>query len=150
MTTTRPTYVDHTAIRFNQASIIALNILAWLLNAPLLVGFVALVLLVGTLWPPASLFKQIYLRLCKPLGLLRPDPQPDSPQPHLFAQGIGALFLLGASAAFLAGLPLLGWILTAIVVILAAVNLVFGFCLGCFVYYQLARRGISVNLPQWS
>jgi hypothetical protein len=35
------------------------------------------------------------------------------------------------------------------VVVLAAINLVAGFCLGCFFYYQLARRGVNLNLPMW-
>ncbi|RME80354.1 MAG: DUF4395 domain-containing protein [Caldilineae bacterium] len=143
-------FVDHTALKFNQAAIITLNILAFLLDRPWLVTFVALVMLVGTLHPPASLFKQIYARILKPAGLLKPDPQHDEPQPHLFAQGLGAIFLILATVAFLAGVPLLGWILTAVVVLLAAVNLFLGFCLGCFIFYQLARRGIRLQLPQWS
>ena len=36
-----------------------------------------------------------------------------------------------------------------IVIALAAVNLFLGFCLGCFMYYQLARRGIQADLPWW-
>lgn len=142
-------FVDHAAIRFNQAAIIVLDALAFLLNQPLLVAFVGLVLLIGTLWPPASLFKQIYRRLFKSTGLLRPDLQPDSPLPHLFAQGVGTVFLLAAAAAFWGGWGVLGWILTGIVIILAGVNLFFGFCLGCFVYYQLERIGLHVQLPQW-
>jgi hypothetical protein len=35
------------------------------------------------------------------------------------------------------------------VVSLAAVNLFLGFCAGCFMYYQLARRGLRPNLPTW-
>ncbi len=36
-----------------------------------------------------------------------------------------------------------------LVVFVAAVNLFLGFCAGCFMYYQLARRGIHANLPWW-
>ena len=67
----------------------------------------------------------------------------------MFAQGVGALFLITSTLAFLNGAALVGWILAGIVVVLAAVNLFAGFCLGCFVYYQLARRGIQANLPWW-
>ena len=86
----------------------------------------------------------------KPAGLLKPDPVHDEPQPHLFAQGLGAVFLFLATMAFWAGAPLVGWGLAAIVVLLAAINLFLGFCLGCFIFYQLARRGIRLQLPQWS
>jgi hypothetical protein len=47
--------------------------------------------------------------------------------------------LVVASLAQFAGLSALGWALTLLVVLLAAIDLVFGFCAGCFVYLQLAR-----------
>lgn len=147
--TNTPTIIDHSALRFNQASIIMLLVVAFLLDLAWLVAFVALVLWVGTLLPNAGLFKRIYRHVFKPLGIIRPAPKADDPQPHLFAQGVGALFLTGASAALFAGLPALGWLLAGIVVALAAINLFLGFCMGCFVYYQLARRGIHADLPWW-
>lgn len=151
MTDVRPQpFVDYTALKFNQASIIVLNVLAFLLDQPWLVAFVAAVMLVGTIYPPASLFKVIYARVLKPAGLLKPNPVKDIPQPHLFAQGLGGVFLLLATIAFLAGAPVVAWALTGIVVALAAINLFLGFCAGCFIYYQFARRGIHLKLPQWA
>ena len=141
--------VDQTALRVNQASIIALLVLAFLLDQPWLVAVVAAVMIVGTLWPRAALFKLLYLRLLKPLGWLRPRVIADDPQPHLFAQGVGAIFLLASALVFVAGGALLGWALAWIVIVLAAVNLFAGFCLGCFIFYQLARRGVRPTLPQW-
>lgn len=143
-------FVDHTALKFNQACIIGLNLLAFLLDQPWLVAFVAAVMLIGALYPPASLFKLIYTRLLRPAGLLKPRPVQDEQAPHLFAQGLGGIFLALAVIGFLAGAPLLAWALSFLVVALAAINLFFGFCLGCFIFYQLARRGIRLQLPQWS
>ena len=138
--------VDTTALKFNQASIIILTLLAFLLNQPLLVLFVGLVMAVGTLFPEAALFKQIYNKLLKPSNLLKPNIIEDDPAPHQFAQGVGALFLLASTVAlYFMDNALLGWTLAWIVIILAAVNLVFGFCAGCFVYYQLHKVGL---LPQ--
>ncbi|MBX7237354.1 MAG: DUF4395 domain-containing protein [Caldilineales bacterium] len=148
--TRKQPFVDHTALKFNQASIIGLNLLAFIFNQPWLVAFVAAVLIIGTLYPPASLFKLIYARLLKPAGLLKPHPVQDEQAPHLFAQGLGGIFLALAVIAFLAGAPILGWALTFLVVALAAINLFLGFCLGCFIFYQLARRGIRLQLSQWS
>ncbi|MCS7039968.1 MAG: DUF4395 domain-containing protein [Anaerolineae bacterium] len=142
--------VDHTALKVNQTAIILFNILAFVFDQPWLVAFVAAVMLVGTLFPRAGLFKLFYSHVLKPAGLLKPHLVPDEPQPHLFAQGLGGIFLLLATIAFLVKAPLVGWILTGIVVALAAINLFFGFCLGCFIFYQLARRGIRLQLPQWS
>jgi hypothetical protein len=76
------------------------------------------------------------------LGLLKPDLIPDNPEPHRFAQGLGALVLLGGVAAFLAGLPSLGWGLVWLVIALAALNLFGGFCAGCAVYYWFNRLGL--------
>jgi hypothetical protein len=141
--------VDHSALKFNQGSIIALLVLAFIFNGIWLVAFVGAVMLVGTIWPNAGLFKWIYQNFVKPLGLLKPDPRVDKAQPHLFAQGLGGIFLALATISFVAGAVVLGWLLTAMVVVLAAINLVAGFCLGCFFYYQLVRRGVNLNLPMW-
>ncbi len=143
------TKVDQTALRVNQASIIALLVVAFLVDQPWLVAFVAAVMLIGTWWPRAALFKLLYARVLKPLGWLKPHVIPDDPQPHLFAQGVGAAFLLASALAFVAGGALLGWVLAWIVIVLAAVNLFASFCLGCFLFYQLARRGVRPTLPQW-
>jgi hypothetical protein len=143
------TKVDYTALKVNQASIITLLIVAFLLDQAWLVGFVAAVMLVGTVWPKAGLFKLAYAHLLKPAGLLKPELIVDEPQPHLFAQGIGGIFLLASTLALGLGASTVGWVLAGIVVVLAAVNLFLGFCLGCFIYYQFARRGIRLDLPAW-
>ena len=147
--TNQTSIVDYSALRVNQALIIALLALAFLLNQPWLVVIVAAVMWIGTLVPRAGLFKLFYKHVLKPLRLVRPAPKPDDPAPHLFAQGVGALFLTAGSLALLAGASVLGWLLVGVVIALAAVNLFLGFCLGCFMYYQLARRGIQADLPWW-
>ncbi|GBD09985.1 hypothetical protein HRbin22_02248 [Candidatus Thermoflexus japonica] len=134
--------VDHTALKFNQASIITLNLLGWILNQPPLVALVALVMLVGTAVPGAALFQQIYFRVLKPRGWLRPRVLTDNPEPHRFAQGLGGTVLAAGAIALFAGYPVIGWALTWVVIVLAALNLFFGFCAGCFVYYQLSRLGV--------
>lgn len=134
--------VDTTALKFNQASIIALTLLGFVLDQPYLVLFVGLVMAAGTLFPQAAFFKQIYLTLLKPNGILRANVIDDDPAPHQFAQGIGALFLLASTVSLLLDAPALGWSLAWIVIILAAVNLFLNFCAGCFMYYQLDRAGL--------
>jgi len=141
--------VDQTSLRFNQASIILLLVLAFLLDAAWLVAFVAAVMVVGTLWPQAGLFKHVYARLLKPAGWLKPHVIDDDPKPHLFAQGLGGIFLVLSVAALWLGQPILGWGLAGAVVALASINLFLGFCLGCFIYYQLGRVGVRPALPSW-
>jgi hypothetical protein len=143
------TKVDLMALRFNQASIITLLALAFLFDQVWLVAFVAVVMLIGTWWPGAGLFKRIYAHVLKPAGLLKPELVVEEARSNLFAQGVGGLVLVMSTLALLMGAPLLGWILAGIVIGLAAVNLFFGFCVGCFLYYQLSRRGIRPSLPGW-
>ena len=138
-----PRKVDTTALKFNQGAIVTLTLLGFLLDQPRLVLFVGIVLAVGTILPSAALFKQIYLKLLKPNNLLRANIIADDPAPHQFAQGVGAIFLLASSSALLVlNAATVGWTLAWIVIVLAAVNLFFGFCAGCFVYYQLDRWGL--------
>ena len=130
-------------MKFNQASIITLTLLAFVFDLPGLVLFVALVLAAGTIWPRGALFKQVYRQVLNPIGLLKPRFIDDDPAPHRFAQGLGAMFLGLSSMALLAlsAIPL-GWTLAGVVVLLAAINLFFNFCAGCFLYLQLSRLGL--------
>lgn len=131
--------VDRTALQVNQGFIVGLLALAFVLNQPWLAAFVAAVMAIGTIAPRAALFQQLYLDILRPAGLLKPDLRSESPAPHRFAQGLGASVLGVGVLALFAGLPALGWSLTIVVLALAAINLIFGFCAGCFVYFQLQR-----------
>lgn len=134
--------VDQNAIKFNQASLITLTVLAFLFDIPLLVGFVALVLALGTVNPRLALFKQVYTRMFVPAGILTPNVIPDDPRPHRFSQGVGAVFLTLSTITLFSGAGIVGWGLAGIVVALAGINVFLGFCAGCFIYYQLVRFGI--------
>src|SRR5262245_54272770 len=130
---------DRTALRVNQALIITLLALGFVADQPWLVVFVFLVMAVGTVFPKAALFQRLYRDVLRPAGLLKPDLHAEDAAPHRFAQGLGAAVLLVASVALFAGAAPLGWGLAFVVIALAAINLIFGFCAGCFVYFQLQR-----------
>jgi hypothetical protein len=134
--------VDHSAIRFNQAMIIVLLALAFVLNSVPLVAFVSLVMLVGTAVPRLALFQDIYRFLLRPTGIIKPDVIVDNPEPHRFAQGFGGVVAGLGIVTLLTGAAVAGWALTWLVILLAAANLFLGFCAGCFVYYQLNRLGL--------
>lgn len=133
---------DRTAIKVNQALIIAFLVIGFLLNSPLFVLFVAAVMAVGTAWPRAALFQRIYRDVLKPRKLLQPDVHDEDPASHRFAQGLGAGVLTVALIGFVLGAFAFGWALAIVVIVLAAINLFFGFCAGCFVYFQLQRFGV--------
>jgi molybdopterin converting factor small subunit len=135
---TRP--VDHAALRVNQAMIIGVLIGAFISDAAWLVLLVGLIMAVGTAAGRPG-FLPVY-RLLRSLGRIRPDIVQDNPEPHRFAQGLGAAFLLAASILLYAAVPLVGWALAWAVVGLAALNLFGGLCVGCAVYYWLSRLGV--------
>ncbi|MFZ6028091.1 MAG: DUF4395 domain-containing protein [Chloroflexota bacterium] len=130
--------IDHTAMKVSQMAIIALNILAFVLNAPWLAAAVTGVMLLGTVAGVPG-FGFIYRYALKPLGLAKAHVIEDNPEPHRFAQGFGALVMLLGTLALYGAMPLLGWSLVWLVTALAALNALGGFCAGCFVYYWLAR-----------
>jgi Domain of unknown function (DUF4395) len=134
--------VDHSALRTNQVFIITLLVLAFVVDVKWLVAFVAIVMLVGTIWPKVALFKSVYGYILKPLKIARPDVKNDNPEPHLFAQGLGGIFLSAATVAFILGSAVVGWALTWLVVALAALNLFAGICVGCMLYYWFNRLGV--------
>jgi hypothetical protein len=136
--------VDHTALRVNQALIIVFLTAAFLLDRSWVVVFVAAVMVLGTITPALALFQRLYRDVLKPAGLLKPDVRAEAAAPHRFAQGMGGSVLVIASIALFAGALAVGWALAILVIVLAAVNLFFGFCAGCFVFFQLQRLRRSV------
>jgi hypothetical protein len=134
--------LDQSALKFNQLSIVTLTVLGFILGQPVLPVLVALVLIGGTVSPNLALFKLIYRNAVKPLNLMKPDPIEDSPAPHEFAQLLGGIVLGIGSLFLIFGSAVVGWALAWVVIFLALANLLFGFCAGCFVYYQLGKLGV--------
>ncbi len=141
--------VDHSSLKVNQATIIVLLLAAFIINVPWLVAIVAAFMLVGTgVARPGFLF--IYSWLLRPAGVVRPNLLADNPEPHRFAQGFGGVVAAVSALGLLLGATGLGWALTWLVIVLAALNLFAGFCAGCAVYYWLHRLqvpGFSKNPP---
>jgi hypothetical protein len=140
--------VDQNAIKFAQTVITIWIVIAGALGAPWLIAFLAAALSTSAGSPSRSLFLLLYRRGAVPLGLVRPRVIPDDPAPHRFAQGVGAAFLAASTLALFTGATVAGWVLAGIVAALALLNVVAGFCAGCFVYFQLARRGWLPRRPE--
>jgi Domain of unknown function (DUF4395) len=136
--------IDARAPRFNQAAIGSLALLAFVLELD---------------WLPAVLAAQLAIgltfgrRFCLPCFLYFEVVQPrfgegpiEDSRPPRFANMVGVAFLGGATAAFLAGVPALGWTLTLIVAALALLAAATGLCMGCEAYKLSARlRGIAAR-----
>jgi hypothetical protein len=137
--------IDHSTLKIHQVTLILLNILAFVINAPWVAVMVTFFMFVGVLRKVPG-FGFIYTYALKPLKLVKPEILDDNPEPHRFSQLLGGLFMAAGSMALYLNATLLGWSLIWLVVALAALNAFGGFCVGCALYYWLAR----INLPGFS
>ena len=137
--------LDPNVLKFNQIAIIAFLALAFLLQQPPIVAFVAAVMLIGTFLPKLALFKNIYSSFVRPTFGIAKNLIDDDPRAHNFAQGVGGTVLALSSLGFLLGSGFIGWGLVAVVIALAGLNLTTNICVGCFLYYQfkLARFAVA-------
>jgi hypothetical protein len=138
--------VDHSALKVNQAGIILTVLVAFAGSAfsawfELLIPALAVVMVLGTWRTDLALFKQVYFKLLKPRGIVKPRVVEDSPVPHNFAQGLGGVFVVIASVLLPFSLAL-GLAVSLLVAVLAFINLAFGYCVGCQVYFLLGRTGV--------
>jgi Domain of unknown function (DUF4395) len=135
--------VDVNALKTNQALIVGFVALGFILGddagGAWLVALVAVSLAAGAAVPGYGPFQLLYRRVLRRAGIVKPRTRSDDPAPHRFAQALGATFLFAGGVALFAGADTLGWALAWLVVALALVNLLFGFCAGCFAFYHLRR-----------
>jgi hypothetical protein len=136
-----PNPVNEVSARLVAAGVLALSVVElatrdrWLL-VPLAYGFVARVLTGPTLSPLGRFITEIVVpRLRLPS---RPVPGP----PKRFAQGIGATLTTAALVAWIAGALGAADVLVALLIVAAALESIFGFCLGCRAFAVLMRAGV--------
>jgi amino acid transporter len=143
---TSASVVDHAALKVNQTAIVATVVIAFVGSFfstlfLALIPLLGIALLLGTFAPQLAPFKQLYFKLLKPRGVVKPQPVQDRPEPHNFAQGLGGVFL-GIASILLVYVPVAGLAVALLVAVLAFVNVAFGYCVGCQIFFQLERRGL--------
>lgn len=134
--------VDVNALKTNQTLIVVLTVIAFVLGAGIgawIVLFVGVSLGIGAAFPGYGPFQLLYKRVLKPYRVVKPRPRRDDPAPHRFAQAMGSVFLIAGAVALFFDASTVGWVLAWIVIALALVNLVFGFCAGCFAFFHIRR-----------
>ena len=143
----KPDQVDSKVPRGKAAFHTLLPLAAFLIGQPaptlgkVIVAVTGVVMAVSVLGGPSwSLFGRLFQQVIRPALHIGPGTR-EAAAPHRFAETMGAIFLLGATAAFLGGLDLLGWALTLIVIALAALNWLAGICVGCQMYPLVRRFG---------
>ncbi len=135
-----PAFVNEKAARVVAGGVVVLAATAlltgWLwLSAVLAVGF-ALRVAAGPRFSPLGRFAA---RVVAPrLGAPRIVPGP----PKRFAQTVGLVLTLAATAFLVAGQPVVTTALLAVLLVFATLESVVGFCAGCWVFGLLMRAGL--------
>jgi hypothetical protein len=138
--------VDRTAIKINQFFVILFSLGAFLLNEPGIAFILGLIMVTGAVYPRLAVFQQIYHKILKPAGSIKPEVVNELSNPHQFASAMGGTIVIIASAIILfSEFALVGWSLILLVALLALTNLVLGFCMGCFIYFQISKVRKSIN-----
>lgn len=134
-----PPSLDPRAPRFNQGVVGALALVAFVLDAPLLLPVLAALLAAGAfLGPAANPLSLLWRRVVVPVLKLGPPAKTKEAAPVRFAQAVGFAFLAAASVLLLAGLaPAFGWALTLVVAALAGLAALTDVCVGCIIYVRL-------------
>lgn len=70
------------------------------------------------------------------------EPVPVFGAPKRFAQGVGAVFTVTASALLFTGHATAGWALIGTLVVFASLEAALAFCMGCWVYGRLQAAGL--------
>lgn len=127
--------IDPRGHRFGAGLSVLVLILGFALGQPLAVALIAVALGVS------AAFGTRYSVLGRPWPLLRrvlrvgPPAELESEYPPRFAQALGSVGLGVALAAFVAGVPVAGWLIAGAVATLQAVLALTGYCLGCRLYF---------------
>ncbi len=135
-------YVDHAEIKLGQLLTIAMSGVALGLQDTLPLLLLGVVFLLSGSVRRISPFALIYRWVVRPLHLMRSDYRLDNIQPHKFGQLVGVLTVVMALGLIETGYPIAGWVVVGILIALTAVSYA-GWCIGCFLYYQLNRLGLG-------
>lgn len=131
------TQVDVNIPRFNQACVALLTGVAFVLQAWVLVAFVAAVLAATRFaGPRLGLFTQFYVHVFKPR--MAGPVETESAEPPRFAQLLGVVFLTIATILLVLGYAKAGWLVTLLVTALATLAATTRICVGCFIYESVA------------
>lgn len=121
-------------VRLNRAVLVAGIVIGLIAQQPLFTTALFVILVSAILFGPrGSLIFQLGRRLFA--RRIATDEREDR-RLMRFNNSIAMVLLGAAQPAFVFGAPLLGWALALMVAVAASIALA-GFCIGCFLYYQL-------------
>ena len=130
--------IDARGPRFSAALTTVVLAIALVTGSEWVATFQAIVFAIGAIkGPQFTPYAFIYRTLIKPR--LKSPLRTEDVRPPKFAQSIGLIFALVALVGSAAGAPVVFTVAIAAALAAAFLNAAFDFCLGCQVYFLLAR-----------
>jgi hypothetical protein len=134
-----PEQVNERAARLVAATVASTLGVAYAAQTSWWVGVLAVGFVLRVGWgPKLSPLARAAVAVSGALWPVRPVPG----KPKRFAQGIGAVCTLGATALFASGHTGAGWALAALVALFATLEATVAFCMGCWIYARLQGLGV--------
>jgi hypothetical protein len=126
--------------------VVALGLLGLTTAATILLAAQAVVFLVAAILGAARHpYGFVFKRLIRPR--LQPPAELEDPAPPTFSQGVGFVVVTLGVVLQLVGVPYAVVVAAAAAFVVAFLNSVFGYCVGCQIYLLLARAGIIRRKP---
>ena len=134
--------VDHAEIKMGQILTIIISGIALALQNQILLMILAGIFLLSGTVRAISPFSLLYRWVVSPLGIIKSDYRLDNIQPHKFGQLVGVMTIVLALTLMQMGFTLAGWSIVVALTGLTSISYA-GWCIGCFMYYQLNRLGLG-------
>ncbi len=134
--------VDHAEIKMGQVLTIIISGIALALQNIIPLIILAGIFLLSETVRSISPFSLLYRWIIKPLGIIKSDYRLDNIQPHKFGQLVGVITVVLALALMQFGYTTAGWIIVGVLIALTATSYA-GWCVGCYMYYQINRLGLG-------
>ena len=137
--------IDARAPRANQTVVALVTLLALATGWWWMAALMGLQLLIGLAFGRRYCLPcLLYFELIQPrLG----EGRLEDSRPPRFANVIGATVLLVSAALFIAGAETAGWVLVALVAVLASLSATTGFCVGCWIHRTIRGECEACDVP---
>jgi hypothetical protein len=144
-----PVY-DITARKVHQWGMLLLLAIGFLAGEPvgaILVAVAGAIMLVGRFWWPADVVRQFTWRVLEPRGIVKRIDRHEDRITRRMARTLGgAIWLLSAVLIAIPATSPAGWVLTWLIGGMVALDATVDFCVLCFVFHQLEKRGLLPSL----
>lgn len=134
--------VDHAEIKTGQILTLLASAIAFWLQDPRWLIALGMIFLVTAVARPFSPFVWTYRYLVAPLRLMRSDYRLDNIEAHSFGQLVGAATVVVILALLNTGFEAAAWVVVGVLFGLTLISYL-GWCVGCFLYYQMNRLGLK-------